>query len=114
MKGHEPIIAMRMQGYTPREVWIRVFDFEPKYYEWDEPSKSLENGFTARIEVYPMDKGALDFRCVTGLVVHLSGTDDERVLQTLKHIERAKPLRVITSTANIFIDSASRESRIAA
>jgi hypothetical protein len=109
MIGHEQILEMRMQGYSPKEVWVMVFNSEPEYFPSTHPSLNLQNGFRASIDVTPEDRGALDFRCLVGLVVHLIGTNESRVMQVLRHIERANPSRVITSTPNSFIDSAVKE-----
>jgi hypothetical protein len=109
MTGHEQILEMRMRGYSPEQVWVTVFNTEPEYFPGTHPSLNLQNGFSASVDVTPRDRGALDFRCLVGLVVHLFGTDENRVMQVLRHIERAGPSRVITSTPNIFIDSAFKE-----
>lgn len=109
MTGHESILEMRMQGYSPKEVWVMVLNAEPEYFPGTHPSLNLQNGFRASIDVTPGDRGALDFRCLVGLVVHLIGTNENRVMQVLSHIERAGPTRVITSTPKSFIDSAFKE-----
>lgn len=110
MTGHEPIIEMRMNGYAPESVWVHVLDFEPKYLPAAHPAQNLQNGFCAEIHITPMSRGALDFRCLRGLVVHLQGEDENRVMQVLKQIERAEPMRVITSLPNRFIDSATTQA----
>lgn len=107
MTGHEPIIEMRMNGYAPQNVWVFVLDAEPKYFPATHPAMCMQNGSGAEIHVTPMDKGALDFRCLRGLVINLQGNNENRVLQVLRQIERSEPLRVITSLPNQIIDSAS-------
>lgn len=105
MIGHEQIIALRLRGYKPEQVWVYVFNAEPQYFPSTHPALNLQNGFRAEIHIVPTDRGILDFRFLVGLVVHLSGTDERRVMQILRQIERAKPLRVITALSDRIIDS---------
>ena len=106
MIGDEQIIAVRMRGYRPDHVWVYVFDAEPQQFPGTHPSLSIENGFHAEIQVTPRDKGVLDFRCLTGLVVHLQGSSELRVIQVLRQIERADPARLITTLPDRILDSA--------
>lgn len=106
MNGHESIIALRMRGHSPGLVWVYVFDIEPHYFPGTHPSLSLENGFRAEIHVTPRDKSVIDFRCLTGLVVLLQGSSEHRVLQVLRHIERARPARTIATLSDRIVDSA--------
>ena len=107
MIGHDAIIAVRLNGYKPECVFVHVFDAEPEYFPGTHPTLSLQNGFHAEIHVFPMDRGILDFRCLVGLVVHLSGTDERRVMRIVRQIERAKPARLITALPDRTIDSSN-------
>lgn len=107
MIGAQQIFNVRMNGYTPSNVWVHVLDTEPDYSPAMHPEIALQNGFHAEIHITPMDKGALDFRCLTGLVIHLMGNDERKVLNILKQIERVRPKRIITSLQNRIIDSAN-------
>jgi hypothetical protein len=97
MTGHEPIIELRMQGYAPRNVWVHVLDHEPCYFPGTHPRQSLQNGFQASIDIEPNESLILDFRCLTGLGVHLMGTNQSRVIRVLKLIEQVQPGYVIVS-----------------
>lgn len=108
MTGHESIIKMRMNGFAPQSVWVHVLNAEPEYLPCSSPEESLRNGFCAEIHITPMSRSALDFRCLTGLVIHLQGDDENRVLQILKQIERFEPKRVITSLPNLLLDSGEK------
>jgi hypothetical protein len=97
MTGHESIIEMRLNGFAPQSVWVHVLNADPEYFPSTHPSLNAQNGFHASIDITPKDTGALDFRCLTGLLVHLSGSNERRVLSVLKQIERAAPAGVIIS-----------------
>ena len=97
MTGHESIIELRMQGYAPRNVWVHVLDSEPSYFPGTHPRQALQNGFQAAIDVGPKDTHVLDLRCLTGLGIHLMGTDESRVMWVLKQIEQVQPSYVIIS-----------------
>ena len=97
MTGHESIIELRMQGYAPRNVWVHVLDSEPSYFPGTHPRQALQNGFQATIDIGPDDRRVLDFRCLTGLGIHLMGADESRVMRVLKQIEQVQPSYVIVS-----------------
>ena len=97
MTGHESIVAMRLNGFAPKNVWVHVLNAEPEYFPSTHPSLNAQNGFHASIDITPKDKGALDFRCLTGLLIPLSGSNENRVLSVLKQIERVQPAGVIIS-----------------
>ena len=105
MNGIKQIIDLRLRGFSPSQVWVYVFSGEPMYVPATHPAQSLENGFLAEIHVTPRDTGVLDFRCLTGLTIHLGGTDDRRVIQIMRQIERATPKRLIVSLSDRLIDS---------
>lgn len=107
MIGAKQIFNLRINGYTPSTVWVHVLDTEQEYFSATHPEVSMQNGFFAEIHITPRDKGALDFRCLTGLVIHLIGTDERKVLNIMKQIQSVNPKRIITSLPNRIIDSAN-------
>ncbi len=96
MIGHDKIISLRLRGYTPQQVFVTVWNSELEYFPGTHPSQNFQNGFRAAIDVTPRDTGALDFRCLTGLVVHLHGSVEHRVMAIRRQIVRVTPAMVIT------------------
>jgi hypothetical protein len=77
MKGHEPLIAMRLRGRLPASVHLRA-DGGP-CWEWTVPAHAGAP-IHADIVVDPEESiGRLDLRCFVGLTIHLNGQDPERV-----------------------------------
>ena len=74
MRGHEPLIAMRLSGSVPDCVWI---DTDPdqlqRWRDWDKRKNSH-----AQIQIEDGDTRP-DMRCVTGLKCYIFGTTARRV-----------------------------------
>lgn len=76
MKGHQPLIAMRLRGVVPAMVWI---DTEPdllrSWRDWPR-----ETPAHAHLEIEATDPlTRLDLRCITGLPVYVWGERPEVV-----------------------------------
>jgi hypothetical protein len=80
MRGHEPIIAMRKAGKTPKTVFINDFPC-PTSHDWHNPGDKYS-------EVWPADHATvstagdalsgLDFRFLVGLTVIISAETESR------------------------------------
>jgi hypothetical protein len=95
MRGHEALIAMRRQGAVPDVVWIDT-DLArlPMADDWLEVTPRH-----AHVQLDPADSPArVDFRCVIGLTVSISGDDLKRVRATRDACVFAGAKRVIAST----------------
>jgi len=90
MKGHEPLFAMRLQGWAPKDVHI---DTSPSklWREWQVWSPDH-----AHLVVEPSDSvRLLDLRCVVGLLVFVNGSSHERVAEVIEAAKKAGARRVV-------------------
>ena len=105
MKGHEDLIAMRRQGYTPSAVWL---DLDPDSLEMWRVWPSFigvqwrkypgeRSGF-AHVLIEPKDSvPRLDLRFLTGLQAWVAGSDLVRVKQMHQACIDAGAERVLTT-----------------
>lgn len=74
MRGHEPLIAMRLRGFTPRCVWI---DLDPDksnaWRDWPAMDNTMARLYIDASESRP------DLRPTTGLTCYIVGSDIDRV-----------------------------------
>lgn len=102
MKGHEPLIAMRRQGFVPGSVWL---DLDPSNYwrtwpqflgvEWRKYPGSVG---TAHVQVETGDSiPRLDLRFVVGLTCWVQGSDSYRVAQLHQACTDAGAKRVLSA-----------------
>lgn len=91
MRGHQPLIAMRLDGLRPDLVSIHT-DPNP----WSDWRTWPEWSDVPQIEVQPDDAvGRLDLRFVVGLVVMVAGSNCERVLALYDACLKAGAARVL-------------------
>lgn len=94
MRGHQPLVAMRMRGATPLDVMVWVgHDGLRCWREW--PVLMPQH---AAIEIPPTDRlSALapQLRCVVGLTVHVGGEDLERTWAVAELCADAEAARVL-------------------
>ncbi len=95
MRGHEELIAMRLRGYAPRMVWIDAeLNRLPMADDWHNESPAA-----AHLQLAPTENPAtVDFRCVVGLDVWISGDDAKRVRGIRDACIAAQARRVVAST----------------
>ena len=107
MKGDHALIALRMDGYTPKGVWISHAP-TPDWGTWDKVSTTV---FYPELQILPTEHPAsLDLRLVVGLTVHVSGCDDYRKAKRLHEALIASGAhRVITTCGGVLIDSETGE-----
>jgi hypothetical protein len=107
MRGHEPLIAMRMRGMTPSTVELMVDQRMPSWF-WREWPTERHPGepIHARILVGETDSPQLlDLRCLIGLTVQVNGPNPERVATVAQACTDAGAARVITSCNGAFTDT---------
>lgn len=107
MKGDHALIALRMDGYTPKGVWISHAP-TPDWNTWDKSSMTV---LYPELQILPTEHPAsLDLRLVVGLTVHVSGCDDYRKAKRLHEALIASGARrVITVCGSVLIDSETGE-----
>lgn len=90
MKGHQPLIDMRMAGSIPSCVWIDTD--EDKLESW-RYWPAMDNR-RASVQLDPTDKHP-DMRYVIGLPCYIQGTDSKAVFKARDACIEAKAARVI-------------------
>lgn len=94
MRGHQPLIAMRLRGITPADVLIWVgTDALRCWRDW--PRLMPQH---AAIEISPRDRlSALPplLRCVVGMFVHVGGEDLDRTWTVAEMCADADAARVL-------------------
>lgn len=80
MRGHEYIIALRKSGKSPE--WVYVNDY-PSHTDWhifgDRPTVCTHGDVISR----------LDLRCIVGLKVSISSTDETRAKALFDAVQQA-------------------------
>lgn len=103
MRGHQPLIEMRMARQKPRGVWIA---HRPSAFcmNWNRYGDMMHY---PEVEILPTENlESLDLRFVVGLVVHAGGCEDfKRSKELHQALLAAKALRVITVSGKTIIDS---------
>lgn len=107
MRGHEPLVAMRMHGMTPATVEMQVDRPMPAWF-WREwlterlPGQPIH----ARILVAEDDSPArIDLRCLIGLAVQVNGPNPDRVAAVAAACTEAGAERVITVCGDVITDT---------
>lgn len=81
MRGHAPIIRMRLAGRRPAIVFVNDFKCETSK-DWHDPGARYGKEFEpdhATVQIDPADSiTSLDFRWVAGLTVSVSGSTEAR------------------------------------
>lgn len=93
MRGHEPLIAMRMARHHPTLVCIHV-----GHGRWWVADHWHEQGFVPELHVEASDPIArLDLRCIVGLTVDVSGDEEhsDRIKRVFNACVKAGAGRVI-------------------
>ena len=107
MRGHQPLIAMRMNRQKPNGVWIS--HGESSFWgTWD---KYADTQPYPEIEILQREiPENLDLRFVVGLTVHVGGCKNYNLAKRLhKALLVSKAKRVITVTGDVLIDSETGE-----
>jgi hypothetical protein len=102
MRGHEPLVAMRLRGHVPAAVFVDADGTLPRSFTsgWTTPAYP---GATlhAHIVIDPTDAvPLLDLRFVVGLVVHVDGADAQRVSEIGVACLEAGARRVVTAVVS--------------
>ena len=107
MKGHEPLISMRMKGSVPSCVWIDTD--EDKLGAWktwtytDKQGRSIPyaDNLKESVQIEPSDKRP-DMRYVVGLPCYIFGSDSKSVFAVRDACIEAKASRVIATVMQRF------------
>ena len=80
MRGHEPIIAMRLRGTTPKIVFINDFPCQTSH-DWHDPGKKYGQVWPpdhATVSTAGDDICGIDLRFVVGMEVIICSTNEDR------------------------------------
>lgn len=94
MTGIETLLTSRRRGHCGNQLWVLAFDFaEPKTLSfYNDPENLPTMGMRPELGVYSSDvPERLDFRSAHGMIVHLIGSDEQRVKRIAKQIKKFKP-----------------------
>jgi hypothetical protein len=80
MKGHENIIALRMQGHKPKIVFLNDYPCETDWFE---------HGDQATVCTHHDFMGSLDLRFLVGLTVSISATSESRAKALFERVKQA-------------------------
>ena len=104
MIGHQTLITARMSGHRPTDVWLVCIRAEQRYGQYTHPDAQLEpragGHWVGHPEIHIHDHenaGALDLRCVVGLVVHVCAASRERGLQVLRRVAEFSPAKALAA-----------------
>lgn len=104
MIGHQSLIAARMAGYRPADVWVACVPGGQAYGSFTHPEAQLGRmtggRWVGHAEIHIHDDenvAALDLRPVVGTVVHLMAPTKTRAFQVLRRLMECSPAKVIAS-----------------
>jgi hypothetical protein len=95
MRGHEPLIALRRAGWKPAMAWVSVDGYSETF------TNLSRLGFPPldAIELAATDSPArVDLRCVIGMTVEVSGSDERRVAATARACRDFGATQVVAMT----------------
>lgn len=102
--GHQSLIAARMAGYQPADVWLTCLPVEQAYGSFTHPEAQLGRMVNGRwvgcpeIHIHDDENAAaLDLRVCVGLVVHVLAPTRRRALQLMRRVSECSPAKVIAS-----------------
>lgn len=106
MRGDMAIRELRRMGKKPLQAWVFLLEPGQKPPGFVDPEDLLASGQFPEVHVGPEEPiHALDFRCLTGVTVHLQGGDPARLRAVYVELIRCEPLRVIVSGGEVFHDT---------
>lgn len=96
MRGHQPLIAMRMAGRKPRSVSITMGKVSGWVLDWNRRPETVGD---AEIEIQDHERvEALDLRFLVGIgCVRIIGQDDSRTAAMIEACKRAGAGRVVAA-----------------
>lgn len=95
MRGHERLIALRLQGKAPADVHIDTDGGWPVWWlDWSGPHAHI---LVARNE----NVALLDLRCLIGLLVFVHGEDEGRVGEIADACRKAQARRVVAFAGDL-------------
>ncbi len=103
MQGHEPIIAMRLQGKKPALVYLDMLrDYSPMkaWADWPGVSPAIPTVWVQDSDT----PSRLDLRFLVGLTAVITGTDGERIRQLTQAALDAGAARVVAAHVESYAD----------
>lgn len=98
MRGQNRLLAARINGFNPKDVWVYVRDEKAARGGFLDPEASLEFGVLPEVAIEPDDCiPALDMRFAHNTTVHLVGSDIERTRQAFRRLREFEPERIIVA-----------------
>lgn len=104
MIGHQSLIAARMAGYRPSDVWLTCVHAGQAYGRFTHPEAQIgqmSNGqWVGHPDIHVADDenaSALDLRPVVGLVVHIVSDNRARAMQLMRRVAQFSPAKVLAS-----------------
>lgn len=93
MRGHEPIVKMRMCGLRPTTVWVTDNGADLDWHKF---------GSSPEVEIQKAERlDMLDLRWAAGLQVNISTMGKERAKQTFNAFLAVSPKRVISTACEL-------------
>ncbi|TEA78658.1 hypothetical protein [Allopusillimonas ginsengisoli] len=106
MRGHMAIKELRRMGKKPSQAWVFLLEPDAKMPQFVDAEDLLESGLPPEVHIDAKERiGTLDFRFLTGVIVHLQGQNVDRLRQAYAQILPCQPLRIIASGAGVFHDT---------
>ena len=110
MTGQNCIIELRLNHYLPDQVWVMVCDAKHVFYASTHPEMCVANGMFPEVWIDPQENPwTLDFRFLTGVLVHVCGTDAARCKLVAERILSINPRRVLASGWGELLDLTHEE-----
>lgn len=99
MRGQNRLIAARMNGFKPKDVWVYVLNDKAERGGYFDPETSLDFGFLPEVAIEQDDCiPALDMRFAYGSTVHLVGNDIDRTRLAFKRLREFEPEKIIVAS----------------
>ena len=99
MKGHKPLVEMRLSGKAPKSIWVRVGPATPWHSAWH---RFHESWNYAHVAIEPEDILAdLDLRWAVGMWIMIEGEDHYRMTKLAEHFMLMRPYKVHINYGNM-------------
>lgn len=112
MRGDMAIKELRRMGKKPLQAWVILLDENSTTPKFIDPDDMLLNGLLPEVHIEPHeDPQSIDFRFLTGVIVHLQGQNVDRLRSAHTRLKNCRPARIITSGAGVFHDTQEQSCR---
>jgi len=98
MRGHQPLIAMRLRGKAPQAVWVKLGqDRQRQHATW--PTETPQFAHLTIPDTDRMSALRSDLRCLTGMPIHVMADSFERFEEFVAVLMDWSPKRVFAYVA---------------